>query len=157
MIDSNQELIDFLEKQFSGVVTNIVNKREKRIFAETTVENLVGVTKVLKEQGLHFLGTITGLDSGERFEVIYHFYNEHGLVFNLKVFIPRDNPKVPTITAVFPGVFLYERELMDLLGIDVEGTPPNRRYPLPDSWPAGQYPLRKDWKGLPSGEEVTGQ
>jgi len=113
------------------------------------------VATSLKEWGLYYLGTITGLDSGDKFEIIYHFYDDYGLIFNLKVFTPRDNPKVPTVTTVFPGVFLYERELMDLLGIDVEGTPPNRRYPLPDDWPAGQYPLRKDWKGLPSVEEVS--
>jgi Ni,Fe-hydrogenase III component G len=34
---------------------------------------------------------------------------------------------------------------MDLLGIKVEGLPEGRRYPLPDNWPQGQYPLRKDW------------
>lgn len=151
---SYEELLAFLQAKFSGIVTNVITQREKRVYAETTVKDLVSVSKAIKEWGLHFLGTITGLDSGDNFEVIYHFYNDYGLVFNLKVFTPRVNPKVPTITAVFPGTFLYERELMDLLGIDVEGTPPNRRYPLPDDWPTGQYPLRKDWKGLPSGEEV---
>jgi membrane-bound hydrogenase subunit beta len=151
----NEELIAFLQSKFSGIVVNIITPREKRVFAETTVTDLVKVAGAIKEWGLHFLGTITGLDSGDNFEVIYHFYDDHGLVFNLKVFTPRTNPKVPTITGVFAGAFLYERELMDLLGIDVEGTPPNRRYPLPDDWPAGQYPLRKDWKGLPSQEEVN--
>ena len=96
------------------------------------------------------LGTITGLGClVSNFEVIYHFYDRAGLVFNLKVFTPRENPIIPSVTSVFPGVFFYERELMDLLGIVVEGTPPGRRYPLPDGWPEGQYPLRKDWKGLP--------
>jgi membrane-bound hydrogenase subunit beta len=151
----NTELTDFLQAKLSSSVTNINTPREKRVFAETTADNLVIVANTLKEWGLHFLGTITGLDSGDKFEVIYHFYDDYGLVFNLKVFTPKDNPKVPTVTTVFPGAFLYERELMDLLGIDVEGTPPNRRYPLPDNWPAGQYPLRKDWKGLPSVEEVS--
>ncbi|HBE78382.1 MAG TPA: proton-conducting membrane transporter [Firmicutes bacterium] len=151
----NTELIDFLQSKLASSVTNISTPREKRVFAETTVDNLVAVATSLKEWGLYYLGTITGLDSGDKFEIIYHFYDDYGLIFNLKVFTPRDNPKVPTVTTVFPGVFLYERELMDLLGIDVEGTPPNRRYPLPDDWPAGQYPLRKDWKGLPSVEEVS--
>ena len=32
-----------------------------------------------------------------------------------------------------------------MLGIKVEGLVPGRRYPLPDDWPKGQYPLRKDW------------
>jgi membrane-bound hydrogenase subunit beta len=151
---NNQELVDFLQREFSGAIANIVSQREKRVFAETTVDKLVSVAETLKEKGMHFLGTITGLDGGAKFEVIYHLYNDHGLMLNLKVFTPRDNPKVPTITSVFPGAFLYERELMDLLGIQVEGTPEGRRYPLPDDWPAGQYPLRKDWQGLPPQKEV---
>ena len=29
--------------------------------------------------------------------------------------------------------------------MQVQGLPPGNRYPLPDDWPQGQYPLRKDW------------
>ena len=46
----------------------------------------------------------------------------------------------------FPSAHIYERELEDLFGIEVDGLPPGNRYPLPDGWPEGQYPLRKDWK-----------
>jgi len=143
------ELSNFLGEKFPGVVSNVTIPRERRVFAETTADRLVEVTRALKEWGMVNLGTITGLDSGEQFGIIYHFYDAQGLVFNLKVFIPRSDPRVSTVTEVFQGSFLYERELMDLFGIEVIGTPPGPRYPLPDDWPAGQYPLRKDWSGLP--------
>ncbi len=152
---NNQELVAFLGTKFSGKLTNITSPREKRIFAEVTTADLVNVMQTLKDSGIDFLGTITGLDLSDKFEVIYHLYNDQGIVLNVKTFTERNNPKVPTVTTVFAGAFLYERELMDLLGIDVEGTPPHRRYPLPDDWPAGQFPLRKDWKGLPSEDEVN--
>ena len=151
---ANDEFIKSLEAKSKGTVKNIIAPRERRIFAETSLNNLVEVTKMLKELGMINLGTITGLDSGDNFEVFYHFYNAQGLLFNLKVFTPRNNPKIPSVTSIFPGISLYERELIDLLGIIVEGIEPGRRYPLPDNWPAGQYPLRKDWKGLPSEAEV---
>ena len=151
---NNQELVAFLETKFSGNVTNVITPREKRVFVEVDTAQLVKVMQTLKESGMQFLGTITGLDCGDKFEVIYHLYNDQGIMLNVKAFTARVNPKVPTVTTVFPGAFLYERELIDLLGIEVEGTPPNPRYPLPDSWPAGQYPLRKDWKGLPAENEV---
>ncbi len=51
-----------------------------------------------------------------------------------------------TITDYFSSAEIYERELVDLLGVRVEGLKEGKRYPLPDDWPAGQYPLRKDWK-----------
>ena len=144
---------EILTQRFPKDITDIVVAREKRIFATVTREKLVEAAKALREFGMVNIGTITGLDSGENFEVIYHFYAEDGVMLNLKVFTPKDKPVIPSVTEVYAGVFLYERELMDLLGIVVEGTPPSRRYPLPEDWPAGQYPLRKDWKGLP--EEGT--
>jgi Ni,Fe-hydrogenase III component G len=145
---NNEEIIKSLETKLKGAVFNIVAPRERRIFAETSLPKLVEVTRLLKEWGMVNIGMITGLDGGDKFEVIYHFYDIHGLLLNLKIFTPRNDPKIPTVTSVFPGVFLYERELMDLLGIIVEGIPPGRRYPVPDDWPEGEYPLRKDWKGL---------
>ena len=151
---NNEEIIKSLEAKLKGAVHNFVAPRERRIFAETSVAKIVEVTQWLREWGMVNLAMITGLDSGENFEVIYHFYDVPGLLFNLKIFTPKSNPKIPSVTSVFPGVFLYERELMDLFGIMVEGIPPGRRYPLPDNWPEGQYPLRKDWKGLPKETEV---
>jgi membrane-bound hydrogenase subunit beta len=145
---NNEELTQFLAQRFPEVITDVTVAREHRVFGTTTTDKLVEVARALKEWGMFNIGTITGLDSGANFEVIYHFYNETGLMFNLKVFTPRDNPVIPSVAEIYPGTFLYERELMDLFGILVEGTPPSRRYPLPDDWPAGQYPLRKDWKGL---------
>jgi Ni,Fe-hydrogenase III component G len=32
-----------------------------------------------------------------------------------------------------------------MFGITVENIPDPRRLVLPDDWPDGQYPLRKDW------------
>ena len=93
-----------------------------------------------------FLCTITGLDSGENFEMIYHLADDAGVLINLKTFTPRSRPVVESVTPVFTGAVFYERELKDLFGIEVRGLPEGRRYPLPDNWPEGQYPLRKDWK-----------
>ncbi len=151
---ANEEIIKSLEAKLAGAVYNIISPRERRIFAETTVQKLVEVTRLLKEWGMINVGAVTGMDGGDKFEVMYHFNDARGLLLNLKVFIPREDPKVPSVVSIFPGAFLYEYELMDLLGIKVEGTPPGRRYPLPDSWPEGQYPLRKDWKGLATETEV---
>ncbi len=60
--------------------------------------------------------------------------------------LPRYLSGARTITDIFPSAVMYEREIADLFGIKVEGIPPGNRYPLPDNWPDGNYPLRKDWK-----------
>ena len=88
---------------------------------------------------------MTGLDLTDKFQVIYHFSNKNGVMLNIKVSTERQNPSVISITDLFPAAELAERELEDLLGIKVQGLVAGRRYPLPDKWPQGQYPLRKDW------------
>lgn len=150
---NGQKVADYLTQNLKVEKVNIV--RDRRVFAEIPVTELVAAVQSLKEYGMINIGAITGLDLGDRFEVMYHLYNNDGVLLTLKVFIPRENPLVPTLTDIFPGVFMYERELMDLFGIMVDGIPHNRRYPLPEDWPEGEYPLRKDWKGLPNEKGVT--
>ena len=45
---------------------------------------------------------------------------------------------------------LFEREIKEMFGIEPDGSPDKRRLCLHDEvWPEGQYPLRKDFKGVP--------
>ncbi|NLW47019.1 MAG: NADH-quinone oxidoreductase subunit C [Firmicutes bacterium] len=150
---SGEKVANWINQQLEA--RNVSVPRERRVVAEIAPLKLVESIRMLKEMGMNNIGTITGLDLGDRFELIYHLSNDDGVLLNLKTFIARENPRIPSVTAVFPGVFFYERELMDLFGILVEGIPEGRRYPLPDDWPEGEYPLRKDWKGLSADKGVT--
>jgi Ni,Fe-hydrogenase III component G len=103
-----------------------------------------------------YLAAITGLDllsltppkKGEtvsnEFEVLYHFC-EGPAVLTLRVRLPRENPAVPTICDLIPAASPFERELMEMFGITVLGTPDPSRLYLPEDWEEGAYPLRKDW------------
>jgi NADH-quinone oxidoreductase subunit C len=50
------------------------------------------------------------------------------------------------VVSLLPGAVLYEREVHDLLGVVFDGHPSLERLILPDDWPEGVYPLRKDYK-----------
>jgi len=94
-----------------------------------------------------YLSAITGLDHGEetgKLEALYHFCNK-AAVITLRVTMPRDNPVIPSVCAIIPSATLFERELMEMFGVVCEGTPDPRRLFLPDEWPDGTYPLRKDY------------
>lgn len=58
--------------------------------------------------------------------------------------IPKDDLRVDSITPVVPGADWAEREFHDAIGVHPEGHPDPRRLLLPDDWPEGVYPLRRD-------------
>lgn len=117
----------------------------RRINVKVGREHLLAVIAYLKEPlGYTHLGTISGVDLGENFEVIYHFSSDVATV-NVRILTPRHEPKIPSICSVIPGAILYERELQDMFGLVVENIPDPRPLLLADDWPAGEYPLRKDW------------
>jgi len=136
-----------LSERFGFSTEQIRVARERRIFLEVPFDQFRQVFEhAVNSMGFKQLCTISGLDDGDTLAVIYHLARADGVVLNLKTRVPKANPVLQTITDIFPGSMSYERELEDLLGFKVEGLPEGKRYPLPDNWPAGQYPLRKDWK-----------
>ncbi len=141
-----QEIIEKLRKHVGA--ENILDAkfpRPRRIFIHTKPEILhQAVYYLVNELNFNRLTTITGLDLKNEFEVIYHL-NDGNNELSLRAKIPRDNPTVPTITDIIPGATLYERELNDFFGIVAEGHPDLKKVMLPDNWPEGVYPLRKEW------------
>ena len=67
--------------------------------------------------------------------------------------LPADDPKVDSISDVVPAANWAEREIHDLVGVEPVGHPYLKRLVLPDGWPEGAHPLRKDfaWNQVPEG------
>jgi formate hydrogenlyase subunit 5 len=49
------------------------------------------------------------------------------------------------VCSSIPGATFFERELSEMFGITVVGTPNPDRLFLPDQWPTDAPPLRKDF------------
>ncbi|UCG44619.1 MAG: NADH-quinone oxidoreductase subunit C, partial [Candidatus Bathyarchaeota archaeon] len=118
--------------------------RPKRIFLSVHKGKLIEAVTFLTEEGFVHLSAITGLESEDGLEVIYHL-GKGGLLVSLKVVVSIGHPSLPTITSIFPGAALYEREAHELLGLVFSGHPGLIPLVLPDEWPEGIYPLRKKW------------
>jgi len=141
------EMKQSLEGKFDFLAGKVAVQRERRVFVEVPADRFREVLEFsMKELGIDWISTITGLDEKETLAVVYHVSGAHGIVLNIKTRVPRDNPVIHSVTDLFPACANYERELDDLLGFVVEGLPPGNRYPLDDNWPKDQKPLRKDWK-----------
>ena len=137
-------------------VADVQNPRLRRIFGRVEAANVNAALAVLKDSlGFTYVATISGLDLGEDFEIIYHLANEYTNL-NLRTRIPKANPHLESVCGVLPGAVLYERELQDMFGIVVDHIPDPRRLVLPDDWPEGQYPLRKDWTYERPEEKIPG-
>jgi NADH-quinone oxidoreductase subunit C len=77
-------------------------------------------------------------------EVVYHLFSyRHRHVHVLKVMLPREDPRVPTVERVWGVANWHEREAYDMFGIVFTGHGDLRRILLPDDWEG--HPLRKDW------------
>lgn len=83
-------------------------------------------------------------------EVLYHFC-KGAAVLTLRVSVPYAQAEVPSICPLIPAATLYERELIEMFGVAVAGTPNTDRLLLPDDWPADIYPLRKAFHGFDEG------
>ncbi len=109
-----------------------------------------------------FLSAITGLDhaapkpaadatapAGEgSVEALYHMC-EGGAVLTLRVSVPHSALVLPSICKIIPSATLFERELIEMFGLTITGTPSTEHFILPDEWPAMTFPLRKDFTGFP--------
>jgi membrane-bound hydrogenase subunit beta len=135
-----------LQSKFPYLAGQIRIARARRIFVDVTAINFAEVFDyVVKKMNFCVLCTITGLDLGPTLGVVYHVARDSGIVLNLMTNLHKLGPIIASVTPYFASAEIYEREMVDLLGVEVRGLPPGSRYPLPDDWPKEVYPLRKDW------------
>jgi NADH-quinone oxidoreductase subunit C len=79
------------------------------------------------------------------FELVYNLYStKHGHSLMVICKVPRENPVVPTMEAIWPTAHWQEREVFDLFGVMYDEHTDLRRVFLEDDWKG--YPLRKDYK-----------
>jgi Ni,Fe-hydrogenase III component G len=117
---------------------------------DATLENnddLVPLVVALRVKQLGYLAAITGLDHGPEagfMEALYHF-STGPVIVTLRLKLPREGAEVQTLSDIIPSAEPFERELSEMFGVMVVGLPnPDHLY-LPEGWPEGVYPLRKDF------------
>jgi membrane-bound hydrogenase subunit beta len=107
------------------------------------------VEHVCEIQQYPHLAIISSADMGDDVELIYHFtiyYGRHlqEISLGLRVRLPKSDLSIPTITDIIPGALFTERETQEMMGVEVVGIPDGRRLFIPDDFPEGVYPWRKD-------------
>ena len=98
------------------------------------------------------LAVVSGNDLGKNIELIYHFTLYYGnrlgeIALNISVELPKSNPEIETICDYIPGALVTEREKLEMLGVKIKGIPDDRNLFLPDDFPKGVFPWRRDETG----------
>jgi NADH-quinone oxidoreductase subunit C len=122
--------------------------------------DLLAVCRTLRDHpALQFAlfvdGTIADLAPvSPRFHAVYHlaclgpvFAQAAGAAeprrLRLKVRVPDEDVRLPSLTPIWPAAGWPEREMYDLFGVMFDDHPDLRRILMPDDWQG--YPLRKDY------------
>ena len=106
-------------------------------------------TRTIKEElGARFLITV-GIDQrpqGRGYGIVHLFsFDSQRLFAALDCTVAEGKERIDSITPLIPGASWAEREFQDMIGVTADGLPDPRRLVLPDDWPEGMHPLRRDF------------
>jgi len=158
-----QEIIDaiqarvgdgFLSARCTEWAEGVKGLKSHQVWIKLTREALIPALHRLVAIHFPHVSVIAFADVGEAVELMYHFHIYWGIpheeiLVTFTVSLPKTDLKVPTITGIIPGALTSEREKQEMLGIEVVGIPDGRRLFLPEDFPQGVYPWRKDETGIP--------
>jgi len=91
------------------------------------------------------LSDLAGVDTGTTMQVVYHLWSDTTPDW-LRVIaegLPREDPRIPSVTFLWNGAEWAEREAYDMFGIIFEGNRDLRRIYMPPDYQS--FPLRKDF------------
>ncbi|MEA5516795.1 NAD(P)H-quinone oxidoreductase subunit J [Nodularia sp. UHCC 0506] len=111
---------------------------------------LLPISTALYAYGFNYLQFQSGIDlgPGEDLVSVYHLIKVGDDAvkpeeIRVKVFLPRENPSVPSVYWIWKTADWQERETYDMFGIVYEGHPNLKRILMPEDWVG--WPLRKDY------------
>jgi NADH-quinone oxidoreductase subunit C len=119
----------------------------KELTRTVAPETILAAAQAARIAGYNFLEDVTCVDwypTEPRFQLTYHILS-HTLKQRLRLIsrVSGDDPRIDSITSVWPSANFYEREVFDLFGVHFPGHPRLTRIMMPDNW--NGHPLRKDY------------
>lgn len=147
---SQRELLKSLWTRFPDVLQSPEEHVQNQIIVTVSREALPEVAAyAVNELGARFVISVA-TDMRERtgdfrFSHVLAFDKQKSFVV-LQCSVPADDPTVGSITPRVPAAGWAEREARDLLGIVPVGHPDPRRLVLPDDFPDGVHPLRREYR-----------
>lgn len=137
-----------LEARFADRLTGPVRQRHDTTEIRVRPADVIEVLRTLHDDpALDFaiLADLAGVDTGDHMQVVYHLWSATTPDW-LRIIadgMPREDPRIPSLTGLWPGAEWMEREAYDMFGIIFEGNRDLRRIYMPPDYTS--FPLRKDF------------
>lgn len=139
-----QELAGRLRQRFPDVLV-----AHDEVTLTVDREELLQALRYLRDEGdlgFDFLSDVSCTDwpgRDPRIWMAYHLTSfDRPRWVRVKVGLPEDDLRVPSVVSLHPTANWHEREVYDFFGVIFDGHPDLRRIELPDEWEG--HPLRKD-------------
>ncbi len=139
------DVLASLKERFGEAIRdgNLVRDRVLKVVVDR--KDLFPVCKFLKDEWkFEHVSCITAVDWRDHFESVVHLTSwRRNVMCQVHALIPHDDPHVASITPLWNGANVHEREAYDLMGIVYDGHPKLERILLPKDFEF--FPLRKDF------------
>jgi Ni,Fe-hydrogenase III large subunit/Ni,Fe-hydrogenase III component G len=150
-----REMFEEFKARFGPLIlrADLLSDRRLFVFVDRSVVKYV-CHHIFRELDARYVASIGSDDrpfSGT-FLVAHNFaFDRDHVLCSILTQLPESDPKIDSITSLVPAASWAEREMRDLLGIEPVGHRYLKRLVLPDGWPEGKHPLRKDvpWDQVP--------
>lgn len=119
-----EEILKNVKKEFPYIKYEVQEEKQARIYI--TMDKFLNVLIYLRNNKFEHLANVFAIDwiKDNEFEVNYNLWSYTYLVsIIVKVRIPRDNPKIPTVLNIWDHAQVYEREVHEFFGIEFLGNP----------------------------------
>jgi len=149
--EREDNLIKTLKENFPTDIKDATTVRRSRINVTVAPEKIVEVALFLRDKlGFDHPTGVSAVDYNResRFEIVYHLSSvtnpgQRDILINLKESVPRNAPKATSLVKIWPGVENFERESIEMFGLQFEGHPRPEKLFLNDNWD-GPPPMRKE-------------
>lgn len=144
---TKDEILNGIKEEFGKKVKNIFEKSYNRIFITIDPKDVTAFVKYIFVDLEARFNTASCVDQPDTMEILYHFMIDRaGIIISFRTTLDKKDLVVDSITPIMKGAEWIEREIHELFGVDFRNHPNLKPLLLPDHWPKGVYPLRRDYK-----------
>lgn len=157
--------IEAVRERFPGAVTNVEWPCDDQPVLTVKTDSAPVVIEYLYYHRGGWMPVMVGNDErplNGRFALYYvlSMEEEDRCMLTVRVEVPADTCEFYAVSPRVPAAVWSEREVQDMFGLRAIGIIDNRNLVLPDDWPQGLHPLRKDamdyrYRPAPTGDLET--